>query len=159
MHPSKLLILLSIAIGSTLLAGGMAPVTAAVAAEPEFAIRNALRPGAKAPHCPEEGATPDGCIFHTLTNHVNRARLPLSSGTSWAVKSPDAALLTIRQAGEETAADGSRYQVIEIVPHAPEDADITITFDKLTSTDGPLRVIERRRVTMMKHGEKSWNES
>lgn len=143
----------NLAIAATMLLG------AAHAAEPAYDIRNALRPGAKAAHCPARGATPDGCIFHTLTGQVNRARLPLAPDASWAVHSPEAALLTIRQAGEETAADGSRYQVIEIVPHAPEDADITITFDKLTSAGGPLRVIERRRVTMMKHGEKSWNES
>lgn len=130
--------------------------SAAALAAPEFAIRNAKRPGAKAMHCPAQGETPDGCTFHAQTNSVNRARLPLAPGARWSTQAQHPALVSIRQAGEETAADGARYQLIDIVAIEPEDADISVTFDRLTAT--PVKVIERRRVSIMKHSEHSWNE-
>ena len=80
-------------------------VAASVApAEAEFAIKNALRPGAKAAHCPADQATPDGCTFHTQTGSVNRARLPATPGATWVARTPDAALVAIQSAGEETGA-------------------------------------------------------
>lgn len=143
-------------IMAALLATGT--LAAAHAAEPEFAIRNALRPGAKAPHCPAAGDTPDGCTFHTMTDTVNRARLAVTPGTHWTARTPDAALISIRPAADETPAGGSRYQVIDIVPIQPDDADIVVTFDRLTDGPAPVQVVERRRVNVMKHGVKSWSE-
>ena len=131
---------------------------AAHAAEPAFAIRNVLRPGAKAPHCPAADDTPDGCTFHTMTDTVNRARLAITPGTHWIARTPDAALVSIRPAADETATNGTRYQVIDIVPIQPDDADIVVTFDRLTDGPAPVQVVERRRVSMMKHGVKSWSE-
>lgn len=141
---------------SALFSLGLAAGT--LAAEPEFAIRNALRPGTHAAHCPAHGATPDGCIFHAQTDSVNRARLPVGPGTQWVARTPDAALVRIGPGGEDTAADGSRYQLIDIVAWRPEDADIVVTFDRLTVAPAPLQVVERRRVGIMKHSIKSWNE-
>lgn len=146
--------LLSIALTAALFSGAGTP--AAHAAEPEFAIRNAMRPGATAPHCPARGETPDGCTFHTLQDGANRARLPLTGGASWTAHASDPALVTIRHGGEEAGADGVRYQLFDIAPTRPEDADITVTFDKLTAA--PAKVVERRRVTVMKHSHASWHE-
>lgn len=146
--------LFSIGLTAALLVGAGMP--AASAAEPEFAIRNANRPGAKAPHCPAQGETPDGCTFHTLKDGQNRARLPLAAGVTWTAHASEAALVTIRQAGDETAADGVRYQLVDIIPVTPDDADITVTFDKLSGT--PSKITERRRVNVMKHSLTSWHE-
>lgn len=115
-----------------------------------------MRPGAKAPHCPAQGETPDGCTFHTLKDNANRARLPLAAGASWTARASEPALVTVRPAGEEAGADGARYQLFDIIPTQPEDADITVTFDKLTAS--PVKVIERRRVNVMKHSHTSWHE-
>lgn len=143
--------LLSIAL---LLAG----LACAHAATPEFAIRNAQRPGGAAASCPAAGPTPDGCTFHTLAGDVNRVRLPVVPGHVWTVATPDAALVEIRQGVEDSGAAGDRFQVIEIVPTRPEDADIVLTFDRLTVAPGPIKLVERRRVSMMKHSDKSWHE-
>lgn len=89
---------------------------------------------------------------------MNRARLPAVPGTQWVASTPDAALVRIAPAGEDTQADGSRYQLIDIVAWRPEDADIVVTFDRLTVAPAPLQVVERRRVGIMKHSIKSWNE-
>lgn len=145
------------ALAATLLLCAIGTPVAA-AATPEFAIRNAQRPGAAAAPCPDTGETPDGCTFHARTGVLNRARLPAAPGAVWIASTPDPSLVTIRAAASAADTRETGYQVIDIVPTRPEDADITITFDKLTGPDGARRLVERRRVSVMKHSEKTWHE-
>lgn len=142
--------LLSVVAGLAGCATTSLPQTAS-APEAAFAIPNPQRPGAKAPSCPKLPETADGCTFHTNKDDVNRARLPAAAGDAWVAQTNDADLVEIRAAADETSPDGTRYQVIEIVPTTPSDADIAVTFDKLTGSPGALKIVERRRVSLMIH--------
>ena len=121
-------------------------------AEAAYAIPNPLRPGAKAAPCAKQGETPDGCTFHTKKDDVNRVRLPGSADATWTARASDGETIGIRKAADDTSADGALYQVFELVPGAAKDADIIVTFDKLTGAPGALKVVERRRVSVMVHG-------
>lgn len=121
-------------------------------ANPAYAIPNPLRPGAKATPCAKQGETPDGCTFHTKKDDVNRVRLPGSPDATWTARASEGEMVAIRKATDDAAADGARYQVFELVPGATKDADIVVTFDKLTGAPGALKVVERRRVSVMVHG-------
>lgn len=127
------------------------PSHSPAASDIAFAIPNPQRPGAKAPACPKLTETADGCTFHTNKDDVNRARLPAGDGASWIARTADSAVIEIRAAADETSTSGARYQVIELVPTTPGDADIAVTFDKLTGEPGARKVVERRRVNVMIH--------
>lgn len=130
---------------------GQGSTPAATAAMPEFAIPNPQRPGAKAPDCKTLTQTLDGCTFHTAKDDVNSAKLPAADGETWVAHASEAGIVQIREAAPEVAADGKGLQVINIVPSAPGDHDIAVTFDKLTGKPGTQKVIERRRVNVMIH--------
>jgi hypothetical protein len=130
---------------------GQGSAPAATAATPEFAIPNPQRPGAKAPACNTLTETFDGCTFHTAKDDVNRAKLPTGEDANWVAHPSEAGIVTIREAAPEAGADGARYQIVEVVPTTPGDADITVTFDKLTGPHGAQKVVERRRVSVMIH--------
>lgn len=42
-------------------------------------------------------------------------------------------------------------KVIKVEPSPAKNADVTVTFDKLTGGAGALKVIERRRINVMIH--------
>ena len=130
---------------------GQASAPAPTIAMPEFAIPNPQRPGAKAPDCKTLIQTTDGCVFHTAKDDVNRAKLPASPGATWVAHPSEENVVVIREAANEPSPDGATYQVLEIVPSTSGDADITVTFDKLTGTPGAQKVVERRRVSVMIH--------
>lgn len=155
MKTPKVSRLFSIVVGSILILGAL---PAALARAPTYDIRNALRPGAKAMHCPAMGETPDGCTFHTPTGGVNQMRLPVVPGSWWIVSSPDSDLLDIHEIGEQSEAKGVRVQVFDLAPRGTRDADLTVTFDRLIGARDGFRVVERRRVNIMKHSVESWNE-
>jgi hypothetical protein len=127
-------------------------VSAATAAEPVFAIPNPQRPGAKAQVCNPKVEAVDGCVFHTKLAEVNRALLPVAAGEHWTAKTDEPGVIAIRNADEATTADGAKRQVFEIVPNTPKDADAVVTFERLSAEqDGALKLIERRRVSVMIH--------
>lgn len=119
--------------------------------EAAFAIPNPERPGAKAPSCPGSGETQDGCTFHVVNGAASRARLSAGPDATWIATAADATKIEFRNAADETAPGGARYQVFEFVPTTRQDVDTTITFDKLTGSPGAQKVVERRRVTVMSH--------
>lgn len=145
----RLVLLSAFAVLAGCAGQGSAPVATAVM--PQFAIPNPQRPGAKAPACDTLVQTLDGCTFHTGKDKVNRAKLPAGEDANWVAHASEAGIVTIRDAAPEAGADGERYQIIEVVPTTPADADITVTFDKLTGAHGEQKVIERRRVSVMIH--------
>lgn len=145
----RLLILSAFAVLAGCVAEGPAPVTQP--AMPEFAIPNPQRPGAKATDCKTLIETTDGCVFHTAKDDVNQAKLPANEGEIWIAHPSEAGIVTIRNAAPESAANGARHQIIEVVPSTSGDADITVTFDKLTGMPGAQKVVERRRVSVMIH--------
>ncbi len=125
----------------------------------EFAVPNAMRPAAKQPLCAAEGETKDGCLFHSLQGDVNRVRLPVTDETRWILKPQTPDVFTAMIQDDEVKPDQARFEVIDIIPNRPEDADITLVFDKLeTSKSGEKRIVESRKVNVMKHSEKTWNE-
>jgi len=69
---------------------------------------------------------------------------PRKAGSIWSA-------VNIAKAADATAPDGTQYQVFEFVPSTREDIDTIITFDKLAGSPGALKVVERRRVTVMVH--------
>ncbi len=122
-------------------------------ASPEvaYAIPNPQRPGAKAPSCPKSGETLDGCTFHVVSMALSQARLSASPDATWTATAADAGKVNIAKAADATTPDGTQYQVFEFVPSTREDIDTIITFDKLAGSPGALKVVERRRVTVMIH--------
>lgn len=130
------------------------PYTAAaqtlVSSEAVFAIENPLRPGARSPHCVTLTETFDGCTFHTHKDDVNRGRLSVGPGETWVATPSDPEQIEIRE-GRGTSEEDVNHQIIELIPTQPLDADVTVTFDKLTGEPGNTKVIERRRVTVMIH--------
>lgn len=125
----------------------------------EFAIPNALRTSAKQPVCAADGETKDGCLFHSRQGDVNRVRLPVSTGTKWVLEPQTPAIYTVQPQSDEVKSANTRFAVIDVIPNKPEDADITLVFDKLeTSGAGKVKLVERRKFNIMKHSEKTWNE-
>lgn len=145
----RLILLAAIAALTGCAGQGSAPV--ATAAMPTFAIPNPQRPGAKAPACDTLVQTLDGCTFHTGKDKVNRAKLPAAEGETWVAHASEPGIVEIRNAAPEAGADGAHLQVIEVIPTNPTDADIAVTFDKLTGEKGAQKVVERRRVNVMIH--------
>lgn len=127
-------------------AGPPSETPTAGTAAPAFAIPNPQRPGAKAAYCQSAPETADGCTFHTSKDQVNQAKLPADANSRWVASASEAGVVEIRQAADEGA-----YQVIEIVPRTASDADIIVTFDKQTGEPGSLKIVERRRVSVMIH--------
>lgn len=125
----------------------------------EFAVPNAMRPAAKQPLCSAEGETKDGCLFHSLQGDVNRVRLPVTNETRWVLKPQTPAVFTAKFQDDTVKSDKTEFEVIDIIPNRPEDADITLVFDKVeTLKSGDKRIVESRKVNIMKHSEKTWNE-
>lgn len=125
----------------------------------DFAIPNALRPAAKQPHCAAEGETKDGCLFHSLQGDTHRVRLPVAKNTRWVLEPQTPDIFTVKVHDDEIKSDKTQFAVIDIIPNRPEDADITLVFDKLETSDaGKIKLIERRKVNVMKHSQRTWNE-
>ncbi|RYG31315.1 MAG: hypothetical protein EON93_13200 [Burkholderiales bacterium] len=143
------LVILSVVAALAGCAAPAMPVTQT--AMPEFAIPNPQRPGAKATDCKTLIETTDGCVFHTAKDDINRAKLSASADATWVAHPSAEGIVTIREVASEPASDGKTYQIVEVVPTTPGDADITVTFDKLTGAAGAQKVVERRRVSVMIH--------
>ena len=116
-----------------------------------YAIENPLRPGAKAPYCEAQTETADGCTFHSVAGASYGAHLSVGKGESWVASASDAALIKVEGDRKTDLVAGKSYQVIDLVPTAERDADLTVTFDKLAGTGEERRVVERRRITFMVH--------
>ncbi len=142
-----LMSLVAVCAGCTSSGASQTPVTPEVT----FAIPNPVRPGAKAPSCPKTGETLDGCTFHIVNGAVQQARLSAGADWTWTATAADAGTMDIRKADAATGPDGAQYQVFEFVPSTRADIDTTITFDKLAGSPGALKIVERRRVTVMSH--------
>lgn len=125
----------------------------------DFAIPNALRPSAKQPVCSADGETKDGCVFHSRQGNVNRVRLPVTANTKWLLESQKPVIFTAKYQSNENNSEKSVFEVIDVTPNKPEDADITLVFNKIeTVKGGKPKLIERRKINIMKHSEKTWNE-
>ncbi|PRA29828.1 hypothetical protein [Pseudomonas poae] len=109
-----------------------------------YSIPNPLRPGAKAPYCEAQPETADGCTFHSVAGGTYSAHLSTGPGEHWVAIPSDADTVKVQPG----AAEGKGYQVIELKPNPTQNADATVTFDKLS---GDAKLIERRRVTVMIH--------
>lgn len=131
-------------------------VSAAAAESVEFAIPNAQRPGANAPACSRQDETLDGCTFHVRHDGSVEARLPLGGGERWVATTTNADLLEIRTTAGQNP-DATQWQAIELVPTTQADADVVVTFDRLTGAENAQKVIERRRVNVMVHSDATWN--
>lgn len=116
-----------------------------------YDIANPLRPGAKAPYCDAQLETVDGCTFHSVAGDTYDAHLSRKPGETWIASPSDAATIKIQNIPEQDVADGTQYQLIKIAPSPKKNADATVTFDRLSGEPGSLKVIERRRITVMVH--------
>ncbi|QXI30016.1 hypothetical protein [Pseudomonas vanderleydeniana] len=116
-----------------------------------YAIENPLRPGAKAPYCETQTEAFDGCTFHSVAGDAYRAKLMVKQGETWVASTSDAATIKFQDAAATEVVDGKTYQVIKVEPSPAKNADVTVTFDKLTGGAGALKVIERRRINVMIH--------
>lgn len=116
-----------------------------------YAIENPLRPGAKAPHCTTQQETFDGCTFHSVAGDTYSARLRVNQGETWVASTSDAATIQFQNPSQTEVVDGKTYQVINVIPSPAKNADVTVTFDKLTGDSGAVKVIEPRRINVMIH--------
>ncbi|MFK3775516.1 hypothetical protein [Pseudomonas sp. NPDC089406] len=129
----------------------LATLTASSAfANPEYAIENPLRPGAKAAHC-SSTQTVDGCIFHSVAGDTYTARLPFAAGEHWVASSAEAGEVAFEQLPASETEGGQAYQLIKLLPNPAHNADASVTFDKLTGQGDAQKVIERRRISVMIH--------
>src|SRR5262245_31196680 len=107
-------------------------------------IDNSKRPGAGAPNCAKLPETTDKCVFHTKKDQVDTVRLPLAAGATWKATVSNPALVTVRESNTETLPDGTRQQVIQVVPQTSGDADVVLKLEK--KLDGAAAVSETRNV-------------
>jgi len=130
--------------------------TALAASPPEtgvikYAIENPLRPGAKAPHCPDPQPVIDGCTFHSVAGDAYDAHLPLEPREHWVASTPDPDLIKFQSTTDLPADDVKQVQVIRVEPDSAQDADTTVTFDRISGQPGAQKVLERRRINVMIH--------
>lgn len=112
-----------------------------------YAIPNPLRPGAKAPYCEAQAETADGCTFHSVAGAPYTARLTAGPGETWVATASDTTLVAV----EPSAPGGQPFQQLKLVPNPADNADATVTFDKLSGDPGTMKVVERRRINVMIH--------
>ena len=140
-------------LATTLAASAFAatPTTPATPKPIAYAIDNPLRPGAKAAPCPAQAQVIDGCTFHSVAGEAYAARLPVEAGETWTAVASDGQSVRLERADPAHAENGTAYQVIRVLPNPAVNADATVTFDRLSGQPGALKVIERRRITVMIH--------
>lgn len=114
-------------------------------------IDNSKRPGAGAPSCAKLPETTDKCVFHTKKDQVDIVRLPVSAGMSWKATVSDASLVSIGESKIETRSDGTRQQVIQVVPQTAGDADVVLKLEKSNQSDAAAAAAETRSVNLMIH--------
>ena len=124
----------------------------AIATEsPSPANSNASRPGAGAPNCAKLPETTDKCVFHTRKDQIDIVRLPMASGVTWTATPSDAALVEIRETRIETKPDGSRQQLMQVVPRTSADADLVLKLEKRRVDESSASAIETRNINLMVH--------
>ena len=113
--------------------------------------KNASRPGAGAPNCAKLAETADRCVFHTRKGQIDTIRLPVAAGVNWKATVSDGSLVSIGEANVETLPDGSRQQVVQVVPRTPADADVVLKLEKRSSADSAAPAAETRTINLMIH--------
>jgi hypothetical protein len=114
-------------------------------------IDNSKRPGAGAPNCAKLAETTDKCVFHTKKDQVDIVRLPVDAYVSWKATASNPALVAVGESKLETAADGTRQQVIRVVPQTSGDADVVLKLEKGSEADAAAPATETRHINLMIH--------
>lgn len=143
---------MNVAIAALALVVGLGSAVAAESPRAQSAPNNnALRPGAGAPNCAKLVETSDKCVFHTRKGQVDTVRLPMANGVTWKATVSDAALVAVGETKVETLPDGSRQQVVQVVPQTSADADVILKLEKKSSTDSAAPATETRTINLMIH--------